>query len=138
MRFENFIKGGDVRKASRDNALIKSLVQTAKNDLEFLDNLEINQKSARKIMVSYYDVLRSILEAISSLEEYKIYSHEAFTFFLKKIGESVLAIKFDRFRKIRNSINYYGKEISIEETKENVNEIKEIIDILTKKYLDKK
>lgn len=138
MKFEDFIKEGNVRKASHDEALIKSLVKTAKIDLEFLDSLNVNEKSARKIMVGYYDVLRSILEAISSQNGYKIYSHEAFTFFLKKIGESVFSIKFDRFRRIRNSINYYGEYISIEETKENIKEIKEMISILTKKYLNKK
>ena len=76
-----------------------------------------------------------ILEAISIIDGFKIYSHEAFTYFLKEKGEEVLSTKFDRFRKIRNSINYYGKDISIEETKENIEEIKEMIKSLIKKYL---
>mgnify|MGYP001560886570 FL=1 len=86
-------------------------------------------------MTNYYDVLRSILEAISSIKGYKIYSHEAFTSFLKELKEETLSRKFDRFRKIRNSINYYGKDISVEETRENIKEIKNMIQILIKKYL---
>jgi len=135
MKFEELIEKGEVRRAFQDISLIKALVKTAKADLEYLNELEINEKSSRKIMVGYYDVLRSILEAIASFDGYKIYSHEAFTYFLKEKDEEVLSIKFDRFRKIRNSISYYGKNISVEETKENVEEIKNITDILINKYL---
>lgn len=86
-------------------------------------------------MSNYYDVLRSILEAISTLDGYKIYSHEAYTYFLKEKGESLIADKFDRFRIIRNKINYYGKPITVEEVKENVSVITRLIDELKRKYL---
>lgn len=138
MKFGDFIKMGQVRRASIDQPLINSLIKSAKKDLEFLNNLEINEGSARKMMVNYYDVLRSVLEAISSLNGYKVYSHEAFVYFLKERGEETISDKFDRFRQIRNKINYYGKEISAEEAKENIEEIKKIIAALIKKNLNKK
>jgi hypothetical protein len=135
MRFEDFIKEGTVRTSFKNKNLAESLVKNAKRDLKFLNNLKINENSSRKIMTNYYDVLRSILEAISAIDGYKIYSHEAFTYFLKKKGEETLSIKFDRLRKIRNSINYYGKDVLIEETKENADEIKNMIKYLIDKYL---
>lgn len=138
MRFEDFIEQGKVRVADKDKMLINSLIRNAKKDIKFLENLEINEDSSRKIMVNYYDVLRSILEAVSMSEGYKIYSHEAFTYFLKEKQEELFAMKFERFRKIRNAINYYGKDISIEETKENIKEIKNMIKILLEKYLKSK
>jgi len=131
MKFNDFIKIGQVKIAAKDKSLAKSLLITSENDLKFLETLEINKISARKIMSNYYDVLRSILEAISSLDGYKIYSHEAFTYFLKEKSE-----KFDRYRKIRNNINYYGKDVSVEEVKEHSVEIKKIIGILKKRYLE--
>ena len=137
MRFEDFIEKGLVRKTSKDKSLVRALLQNSKKDIEFLNGLKINEKSVRKIMTNFYDVLRSILEAVSVIKGYKIYSHEAYIYFLKEIKENLLAIKFDRFRRIRNSINYYGKDISIEETKENIYEIKKMINILIKKYLGK-
>jgi len=136
MRFEDFIKRKLVRRASKDMALVKSLINNIKRDIKFLDELEINENSSRKLMGNYYDSLREVLEAISTIDGYKIYSHEAFTYFLKEKGEEILSIKFDRFRKIRNSINYYGEDISIEETKENIEEIKRIIKSLVEKYLE--
>lgn len=135
MKFENFIDEGQARRATKDILLAKSLLNTAKKDIKFLEDLKISEDSSRKIMTNYYDVLRSILEAISAIEGYKIYSHEAFTYFLKEKGEDVISIKFDRFRKIRNGINYYGKDISAVETRENVEEIKKIIRVLIDKYL---
>ena len=135
MRFVDFIKKGLVKKISKDKSLAKALLQNSKKDIEFLDSLKVDENSVRKIMTNFYDVLRSILEAVSAIKEYKIYSHEAYVYFLQEIGEELLAIKFDRFRKIRNSINYYGKDISIEETKENIYEIKKMIHILIRKYL---
>jgi len=135
MNFQDFLNSGQARKASPDIALVKSLIITAEVDMQFLSGLEITDYSARKIMSNYYDVLRSIVEAMSSKEGYKVYSHEAFTYFLKEKGEEALAEKFDRFRRIRNGINYYGKDISVEEAKENSAEIERMIRLLKKKYL---
>ena len=135
MKFDDFIKRNQVKKGSKDISLAKSLVITAQQDSTFFKKLEVNENSARKIMSNYYDILRSILEAISALDGYKIYSHEAFTYFLQEKGEDNFARKFDRFRKIRNKINYYGENISAEETKENVTEILNIIKELKEKYL---
>ena len=135
MNFQDFIKKGDVRKAEVDKVLAKSILITSENDLLFFNNLKIDKNSARKIVSNCYDILRSILEAISALDGYKVYSHEAFTYFLKEKHEDVLSIKFDRFRKIRNSINYYGKSVEIKEAEDIVKDIKEMINILINKYL---
>jgi hypothetical protein len=135
MIFEDFIKNRKARISSKNTNLAKSLLKNSKKDLKFLETLEINDNSSRKIMVNYYETLRSILESITSLQGYKIYEHEAFTYYLKKINENALSIKFDRLRKIRNAINYYGEDISIEEVKEIKEDIKKIIEYLIKKYL---
>lgn len=136
MTFEELVKKGLVKRTSKDMALIKSLIITSQNDLEFLKKVKIDALSSRKVMTNYYDILRNILEAMSSLEGYKIYSHEAFTEFLKLKKEDVIAQKFDRLRKIRNGINYYAKTISPDEVKENVSEIIDVVKHLKAKYLN--
>src|SRR3989344_3647784 len=122
MEFEDFIRKGVVRKARADMQLVKSLVKMAESDIIWVKSSKIDKNSARKILTGSYDILRSIVEAMYTLDGYKVYSHEAFTFYLIKKGEVNLANKFDRFRKIRNGINYYGKNISVEEVKEYVPE----------------
>jgi len=104
MEFKDFINEGKARKSSQDISLAKSLLKTAKIDLKFLEDLQIN-------------------------------AHETFTYYLKEKNKELLFQKFDRFKKIRNSINYYGTDISVEETKENIAEIKKIINELIDKYL---
>ena len=135
MSLQEHIKMGQVKKASPDISLIKSLQETAESDRRFLKGIELKNDSARKLMTNYYDILRSILEAIASLNGYKIYSHEAFTSFLKEKKEDHMAEKFDRFRRIRNGIAYYGKNISVEEAKELIKEIKALTEELENKYL---
>ena len=137
MKFEDFIKNRQVKNAIKDVQLAKSLLSTAEQDLEFFKTLPINNISARKIVSNYYDILRSTLEALASLEGYKVYSHEAFTYYLKENVEGDTSRKFERLRKIRNSINYYGKEISAEEAKELVNEILALIDKIKSMLLKK-
>jgi len=138
MTFQDFIKKGNVRQSTSDPALVQSLLLTAENDLLFLEPLEINQTSTRKIMSNYYDILRSIIEAIAAKEGYKVYSHEAFTDYLKEKNETILSEKFDRYRKIRNNINYYGKNISVEEVKEYKEDIKLMIQQVQQKFFSKK
>ena len=137
MKFSDFIKRKEVRKAEFDPELFKSIVKTTELDLIFLEKVKIDEYSARKIMSNYYDVLRSLLEAMALRDGYKVYSHEAFTFYLREKEENEISLKFDRFRKKRNAINYYGESVSIEEVKEYSEEMKKIIIELKKKYLAK-
>ncbi|MBI3334055.1 hypothetical protein HYZ97_01070 [Candidatus Pacearchaeota archaeon] len=135
MEFQEYIKKGIIRKTSPDKQLAKSLMKQSKQDKIFLDSLEITDLSARKIASNYYDILRSILEAIASLDGYKIYNHEGFTYYLQSKDEQKLASKFDRLRKIRNNINYYGATMSKEEAEEIKSSVNELLPLVINKYL---
>ena len=135
MNFKDFIRKGLVRRASRDKNIEKSLYKNTISDLIYLNKIKIDEFSSRKILTNYYDCLRTILEVLASIEGFKIYQHEAFVFYLKEKKEGIISLKFDRFRKIRNAVNYYGKDVSVEETKEYILEIKKIINYLIDKYL---
>ena len=53
---------------------------------------------------------------------------KCYTAFLKEIlGESLKGDEFDDIRKIRNSVDYYGKELSIEESKKTIEKIRILI-----------
>ena len=138
MKFENFIKMGLVKKRIINKNLATSLKKMAKFDLKFLERNKIDYISARKMVAGYYDVLRELLEALAAIKGYKIYSHEAFVYFLDENGDGVMSKKFDRFRLIRNKINYYGRDISVEEAKEYCSEIKKIINYFMGKLENEK
>ena len=135
MKFQDFINEGKARKAEPDKLMANSIIKNTFEDLKFLDEIKLTENSKRKLVVNYYDSLRSLLEAISLMMGYKIYSHEAFTYFLKENGEDLISLKFDRFRKIRNGLNYYGKSIQLKGAEEIINELKEVIKLVKKKFI---
>ena len=138
MKFEDFIKEGKVRKATPDRFMAESIIKNTFEDLKFLEQTKLTELSKRKLVTNYYDSLRSLLEAISLLKGYKIYSHEAFTYFLKdELHQNILSLKFDRFRKIRNGLNYYGKSIQLNEAKEIIEELKRAINEIKHKFIKK-
>jgi|SRR3989344_402167 len=138
MNFKDFINDGKVRKATPDRFMAESIIKNTFEDLKFLEQTKLTEFSKRKVVSNYYDSLRSLLEAISLLKGYKIYSHEAFTYFLKEeLNQNLLSLKFDRFRKIRNGLNYYGKSIQLNEAKEIIEELKRAINEIKHKFIKK-
>lgn len=135
MNFKFFIEKGQAKKSFADKNLVNSLVEQTKKDLKFFEDIKINELSSRKLVSNYYDFLRTILEAVSLTDSYKIYGHEVFTYYLIEKNEHELSRQFERFRKIRNGINYYGSLVSVKGAEEIIKEIKKMINYLIQKYL---
>ncbi len=133
MNWDECLKRRIAKRISKDSELIKSLIKTSKNKTESEEKLKLTiVTSASKISLAY-DSLREILEALSIKEGYKVYNHECYTYFLKEIlKQSLNGDEFDELRRIRNSINYYGKDISIKEAEDILNRIKKLRNILIK------
>lgn len=127
MSFNKFIEEGKVRKAMPDIELVKSLIKTSEKNIKVAKMLELNTLTKETVFVMYYESLRELIEAMAMKNGYKVYSHEAFTFYLKEMGKEGMANKFDRYRKLRNGVNYYGKEIPLEEVKLSIREIEKLI-----------
>ena len=136
MNWDDFINQRKVKRARIDKQKAKSLVAMSNEILNLFDNIVISDKNASSIASNYYEALREIIEAISLLRGWNVYSHEAFTIFLSELlNESRTAMVFDRMRKVRNRINYYGKKVSAIESEQNKKETHKLIKELKKKYL---
>ena len=134
--FEEFIRSGKVRKGMPDIALAKSLIAMANNQLSFASSNKITESNSSPLLVNYYEALREICESICAKNGYKVYSHEAYTAYLQEIlKEERIAEIFDRLRKLRNAVNYYGEHISASETIGASADVKKLITLLTEKYL---
>lgn len=120
------------KEVNPDKNLIASLIKSAEKKIEAEKQLS-ESLSEPKISLAY-DALRAILEALALSRGFKVYNHECYTALLKEIlNESGLGDRFDKFRKLRNAINYYGKEISEKEAKEVIKGIYELIFALQNK-----
>ena len=116
-----------IKNIKPDNDMVNSLIKSSKNKLESENKLTMDSITASSKISLAYDSLREILEALSLKNGYKIYNHECYTAFLKEImKESNKGDEFDEIRKVRNNINYYGKDISTEEAKDIINRIKKL------------
>ncbi|MDP3027557.1 MAG: hypothetical protein Q8N63_07670 [Nanoarchaeota archaeon] len=138
MDFNECLKKRIAKEVNEDKELIASLIKTSQNKFDSEKKLELTDVTSGSKISLLYDSLREILEALAIKNGYKIYNHECYTHFLKEIlNESTKGDEFDDLRKIRNSINYYAKDIPINEAKEVLERIRklreEIMRLLLKK-----
>ena len=110
-----------------DIEMITSLIKSSKNKSESESKLPMSKVTASSKLSLAYDSLRELLESLALKNGYKVYNHECYTAFLKEIiKESYKADEFDDVMKVRNAVNYYGKEISPEEANEIITKIKKL------------
>lgn len=123
-----------VKDVKVDKNLIKSLIESSNKKIKSNERLELDETTASTKVSIVYEALREILEAIAIKKGFKVYNHDCFSAFLDEIcKDKPASIEFNKFRRIRNQINYYGKDLNIKEAKIL---IKEII-LLRKKIIDK-
>ena len=123
-----------VKDVKIDKNLINSLIKSSGKKLSTQDSITLNDDTATSKVSLTYEALRELLEALAISNGFKIYNHECYCSFLKEIlNNSQLADKFDNFRKIRNNINYYGKDLPGEEAKIILAEMKDLIQKIKEK-----
>ncbi len=122
-----------MKKIPTDNIRAKSLFKTSYQAVEAAKDIQVKEEKANSILRELYEGIHQYCEAIGYLKGYKFQSHEEITIFLRDIlKEPIIADKFDRYRKLRNGINYYGESVSLETTKEALQEIPILIKKLDK------
>lgn len=125
--WKDCIKDCEAKQINPDIEMASSLLKISKNKLISAKELILREETAASKVSLNYDSVRELLEAIALIKGFKIYNHVCYVSFLKEIlNLPDIADEFNSLRIIRNDINYYGKEISIEES-EDV--IKRLIDL---------
>ncbi len=115
-----------VKNVKVDINLINSVRKIAEAKIESAEFLR-EEMFIGKISL-LYDALREYLESLALEKGYKIYNHECYAPFLKEIlGKDREAEEFDKLRKIRNAINYYGMEIEKDEGEKIIKELLHLI-----------
>ena len=114
-----------VKEVKADFELIKSLIKQSDKKLITDEFSPLNKDTASTKFSNNYDSLREVLEALALQEGFKIYNQECFTGFLKEVLKlEKEGFDFDNLRRIRNSINYYGEDIFIEDARRLIKEIR--------------
>ena len=128
MNFENSLRDGKAKKVLPNELRASSLFKSSIQAIETARAIELNQNALKSILRELYEGLREYCEAIGYLRGYKFLDHESIGYFLRDtLKEQSAYIKFDRYRRLRNGINYYGEDIDIETVKEATIEIPELV-----------
>jgi hypothetical protein len=129
--FAQALSDGLIREIKPNLARAKNLQTAAYDSLGVLEEINVTSKSAKTIVRDLYECLRQCCEAKAYKHGFKFANHEVIKYFLKeKLKLRTPSIQFDRLRKIRNGINYYGDEVSVEtaiELKENIPTFMEMV-----------
>ena len=134
MNFENSLIEGKVKKIMPNRIRSSSLFKSSIQAIETAKIIQLNSNTLKSVLRELYEGLRECCEAIGYLRGYKFLDHESITCFLKEIlKEEVISKKFDRYRKLRNGVNYYGEDVDMETVKEAIKEIPLLVKEL-KKY----
>ena len=88
-----------------------------------LDSAKLDKMNVNAYLPMAYDALREALEALCILHGYKVTNHVCLRELLNKLETDFDYSSFDRFRYIRNGINYYGKKVDFEQGKEIIRKI---------------
>lgn len=134
MIFENLIKRGFVKKIPKDAVRAKSLIKSSEQALNTAKIIPVKEETLKTIFRELYESLRQYCESLGYSRGYRFLNHESITIFLNEIlKEKEISLKFDRYRKLRNGINYYGNSIEMLTVKEALREIPLLINKLKKR-----
>ena len=108
-----------VKKIKQDTELIKSLIESSSKKFESANRLKLDEVTATSKFSLYYESLRELLEALAIKSGYKIYNHECYCSFLSEIiKDKDNSLLFNKIRKTRNAVNYYGNDLPLDNAKD--------------------
>jgi len=124
--FEEYLTKGVIKKCSINKSRAEFLIEESEKSLRGLkkriDIMEIDDDNANSIIKDCYDILMELIRAKLLLDGYNSsgqFAHEAEVSYLKKLGFSDNEVAFiNDLRYFKNSINYYGKILSVEYAKQ--------------------
>jgi len=135
MNLEDCKKKGLIKRTNVDKELIKSIIEMSDSKEITINEAKINSISISAYVSMAYDSLRETLEALCILKSYKVASHLCLGELLKELIKEFDFNSFDRFRYIRNGINYYGTKIDLEQGKQIISDIFKLRSEIKSKYL---
>lgn len=116
--FEFFLRKGEVKKQSPNKNLAYSTFKDSLERIEFAKQL-LHKSRQKYVLENAYESMREAADSLLYLKGFKSFSHEASIVYLIKEGFNEKDImEFDRFRRIRNGIKYYGKDCDVSDAEE--------------------
>ncbi len=117
---------GFIKKTIPSKSLAKSLLEVSEIKDNALDSAKLDELNVNAYLPMAYDALREVLEALCILHSYKVTNHICLGELLRKLEPDFDYTSFDRFRYVRNGINYYGKKVDFQQGREIIEKIRQM------------
>ena len=112
-------------KVSPNRERASSLLKSAKNMSNFVTSINIDESNAPILLKNFYESLLEVLHSLLYSKGYKVLDHVCVGFFIRdELRDAESFNIFDKYRKIRNSIVYYGESVEKEVAEDGIMEMK--------------
>ncbi len=120
LNFAKLIKDKRLRARETNKDKIKSLIESAKNNVDVVSSLDLSEKNATVIFREVYESIRQLGDARFWIIGYEPLDHSISLDSLKEldIKNKVKLNYLDRFKQIRHDANYRGFIVSASQAKE--------------------
>jgi len=135
MDLDECYKKNFIKKTRIDRELVRSLIEMSKIKEDSVNNAQVNETNISAYVSMAYDSLRETFEALCILKGYKVTSHICLGELLKNLVSDFDFNNFDRFRYIRNGINYYGAKVDYKQGKEIITKMFNLKSEIIKNHL---
>lgn len=135
--WEECIECNSSIKISLDKEKSKSLRDTAKDRIKYLNENKVKENNANFIFEGYYSSVLELLHALLLMHGYKVTNHICLGYYIRDIlqREDIFRI-YDDCRFKRNSLIYYGRKMDFATAKNAIEKcikiIQEIDGLITK------
>ena len=110
MDWKTCIDEGNSVKITPNIKRAEFLARHAENTLKAVKKIKLDNDNASVFFANYYDAFLEMLHAVMYVKGYKVANHYCLGYYLRDVlGEDEAFRTFDKARKIRNSIIYYGE-----------------------------
>ena len=128
MNLKKAIDSGLIRIVPSNRARAESLRKASLESLEVINQIPLTEKSSKIILRDLYECLRQHIEAEGFEKGYKSETHDSLKYIIDEVIKKHSLLKdFDKLRRLRNGINYYGDDINIETVKYYLKKVPEMI-----------
>jgi hypothetical protein len=135
MDLEDCYNNGSIKITRVNPELIASLIEMSQIKEDTVNSATLNQRNISPYISMAYDSLRELLEALCISKGYKVTSHLCLGELLASQIPDFDLNSFDRFRYVRNGINYYGTKVDFGQGKELIRKMFLMKNSLAKKHL---
>ena len=121
-----------LREVSVDIEKIDSIVELARERLDFAHSISLTEKNVSFIFDNYYEIIKELLVALLLKNGLRSSNHQClFSFFAQKFPLKEFEMRvMQQMNFLRNRLNYYGERISYTYFTENYKSFEEIIKLL--------